>query len=62
MAREKEHYRAVLEDIISFAGGKRVLSVKAVSNYTGKTEWWCKKHLPFKDNCISAVVLARALA
>lgn len=35
MAREKKDYRAILEDILVFSGGKRVLTVGEVAQYTG---------------------------
>ena len=35
MPREKETFRLELEEILKFTGGRRVLTVTDVSNYTG---------------------------
>lgn len=62
MAREKEAYRPILEDILGFTNGKRLLNVAEVSKYTGKSKPWCSKHVPFKDGVIHAADLARFFA
>ena len=62
MAREKEAYRPILEDILSYSQGKRLLNVSDVSKYTGKSRQWCYKHVPFKDGLVHAADLARFFA
>lgn len=62
MAREKANYRPMLEDILDFTSGKRLLNIADVARYTGKTRDWCAKHVPFQDGHITAVALARHLA
>lgn len=62
MSREHPAYRDNLEDLLTFFGGKRVLSIKEVARYTGKDCRWVKTHLGFQDqNCISVPTLARRL-
>ena len=63
MSRELVGYRDNLEDILQFFGGRRVLTVSDVKSYTGiKNHGTVKKMFPFKDNHISAPVLARCLS
>lgn len=62
MSREKEGYREELEQILSYFGNKRVLTVTDVSQYTGKTPKWCRKQYGVcKNHPLSAVQLARAM-
>lgn len=61
--REKEAFRDTLEDILSFFGGKRVLTVTDVSKYTGHSRDWCRKTYGIDAALgISAVKLARMLS
>ena len=63
VSREKEGYREILQDILEFSSGRRMLSIKEVSAYTGIADYRAiKKRFAFEDSYISAFVLARALA
>lgn len=63
MSRELPGYRENLEDILSFTGGKRLLSVGDLCRYTGITDHrTAKRHFPVENGYISAVVLARCLS
>lgn len=62
MPREKECYRDTLEDILTFFGGKRLLTKKDVSLYTGLNYRTVVKRFKFDQNTISATVLARKLS
>ena len=63
MSRERVGYRENLQDILEFSNGRRMLSVKEVSAYTGLTDYRAiKKRFPFQDNFISAATLAMCLA
>lgn len=62
MSREKANYRPMLEDILVFTSGKRLLNIAEVARYTGKTRDWCIKHIPFTEGHITAVALARHFA
>lgn len=43
MPREKETFRLELEEILKFTGGRRVLTVTDVSNYTGQSRRVCRE-------------------
>lgn len=63
MSREKAGYREILQDILEFSNGRRMLSIKEVSAYTGIADYrTIKKRFPFEDNYISVFVLARHMA
>ena len=63
MSREKAAYRQNLEDILTFTGGRRLLSMSDVRQYTGlKDNRSVKKHFPIVDGYISAATLASCLA
>lgn len=63
MSREKDGYREILQDILEFSGGRRMLSIKEVSAYTGIADYrTIKKRFHFEDNYISAFSLAKCLA
>ena len=63
MSREKAGYREILQDILEFSQGRRMLTVKEVGAYTGIVDYRAvKKRFPFEDNYISAFALARSLA
>lgn len=62
MPREPYAYRDNLEDLLSFFEGKRLLTIKDVSAYTGRDIRWCKKRFkidPAKG--ISVPTFARML-
>lgn len=59
---EHPDYRNNLEDILSYFNGKRLLSAKEISLYTGKTQRWVSDRFDLKRGaCISASTLARRL-
>lgn len=62
MSRENETYRLHLEDLFGFFGEKRILSVKDVATYTGKSLNWCREHLHVDKNGITVVKLANELS
>lgn len=45
MPREKETFRLELEEILKFTGGRRVLTVTDVSNYTGQSRRVCRERI-----------------
>lgn len=62
MSRERQGYRENLQDILEFSGGRRLLTVTDVKNYTGLSDHRSiKRRFPFRDNCISAATLALCL-
>ena len=62
MPREKEAYRDNLEQILNFTGGKQVLNITEVANFTGIGRHTVVKKYPFKKGSISAATLARELS
>ena len=62
MPRELEMYRPILEDILSFTNGRRMMSMKDVCQYVGRENRWVKKHLGVTREGITAHELARRLA
>lgn len=63
MPRERPAYRDNLQDILEFFGGKRVLSIQDVRQYTGMVDLrTIKRHFPVRDGIISAATLARYLS
>lgn len=61
--REQPTYRENLADVLEFFDGRRLLSLRDVSRYTGKDTRTVKTMFPFtKDNYISAPTLAAVLA
>lgn len=62
MAREKEHFRDVLEQIRNAYPGKEMLNIKEVASFVGCDSRTAKKVFSFtKFNRISVVVLAREI-
>ncbi len=56
-------YRDNLRSILEFSGGRHVLSIGEVRDYTGFRDYRAiKKRFPFRDNYISAETLARCLS
>lgn len=63
MSREKAGYREILQDILEFSNGRRMLTIKEVSAYTGITDYRAiKKRFQFEDNYISVFALAKQMA
>ena len=60
--REHEMYRPILEDILSFTGGRRMMSMKDVCLYVGRENRWVKEHLSVTREGITAHELAKRLA
>ena len=60
---EHPAYRDNLEQILSFTGGRQLLTITDVRKFTGlKDPRTIKKKFPyFVDNCISAATLARCM-
>lgn len=59
MAREKETYRAELEEILRYFGERKILTVTDMTKYLGKSREWVQAHISNKP--ITAVQLAYAL-
>lgn len=56
-------YRDNLADILAFIGGRRMLNMKEVMEYTGIRHYeTVRSRFPFQDRYISAPTLARCLA
>lgn len=63
MPRERPTYRDNLEDILAFTGGKRILTINDVRQYTGLVDIrTIKRHFPIQKGVIAAATLARCLA
>lgn len=63
MSKELPGYRENLEDILTFTGGKRLLTVGDLCRYTGMTDQrTAKRHFPVEHGYISAATLARCLS
>lgn len=60
MSRELEDFRPYLEDILSYTGGRRVMTAKEAMEYTGKSRHWLNNR--GLNNQIGAVQLARLMA
>lgn len=55
-------FRSIMADILTFTGGKRVLSVSDIQAYTGISSWQTvHKRFPILDGYLSAPALARCL-
>lgn len=61
MPREKEDYRAILEDILATTGGKRMLTIEDAMKYLGLSRKTVKKRYMPEGGPINACVLARRL-
>lgn len=60
---ERAGYREVLQDILEFSGGKRLLTLAEVRNYTGvRDNRTIKRRFPIRDGYIAAPMLARCLS
>ena len=55
-------YRPILEDILAFSKGHRMLTLTEVSKYVGHKNDWCKENLGVTREGITAMALAQKLA
>ena len=62
MAREHELYRPILEDVLAYTGGKRLLHITDVAAYLGRRRPWVSEHLGVTSEGITAMALAAKLA
>lgn len=63
MPREPENYRPYLEDILTYTGGRRVMTAKEAMAYTGKSRHWLNNRgLNSRIGAIQAIQLARVMA
>lgn len=62
MGREKETYRPMLADILSFTDGRRLLTAKEVGEYLGIDQRTAAKRYGIDAHGIAAPVLASLLA
>lgn len=60
MPREPENYRPYLEDILTYTGGRRVLTAKEAMEYTGKSRHWLNNR--GLNTHIGAIQLAKVMA
>lgn len=60
MPREHENYRPYLEDILTYTGGRRVMTAKEAMKYTGKSRHWLNNR--GLNSRIGAIQLARVMA
>jgi hypothetical protein len=62
MPREKESYRDNLEQILTFSGGRQMLKINEVMEFTGIRHYQTiHRMFPFINGYISAATLARCL-
>lgn len=60
MARELEDFRPYMEDILTFTGGRRILTAKEAREYTGRSrQWFVSRGL---NGPVGAIQLARLMA
>lgn len=62
MAREHEMYRPLLEDILAYTGGKRLLTISDVAGYLGRGRPWVTEHIGVTREGITPMALAQKLA
>lgn len=62
MARELESYRDILEDLLQYTNGRRLLTIDEVCGYLGICYKTAKKRFDVTRDGISAPALARKLA
>ena len=55
-------YRPVLEDILAYTGGKRMLNITQVAKYVGHKREWVMEHMGVTAEGITAMALAAKLA
>ena len=56
-------YKEILQDVMEFFGGKRLLSVADVRRYTGLADYrTIKRRFPFYENTITPTAFAAVLA
>jgi len=62
MSREVPGYRQEVDLIRERFGQKAIIDWKEIIEYTGKSEFWCSKHLNVPHNGCTVAKLATALA
>ena len=62
MPREHTMYRPILEDVLAYSGGKRLLNITQVAGYVGRRREWVSEHLGVTSDGITAMALAQKLA
>lgn len=62
MAREREDFRPILEDILTATSGKRLLNIKEAAEYCGVSRDTMRRRFAVGRDGITAVALARKLA
>lgn len=62
MAREQAEYRPNLESILTFSGGKHLLTISDTARYLGRKREWCASHFGITAAGITAEALAMRLA
>ena len=62
MSREHPMYRLILEDILAYNNGKRMLNITEAANYLGRNRPWVTEHLGVTAEGITAMALAQKLA
>lgn len=62
MPREHEMYRPILEDVLAYSEGKRLLNISQVAAYVGHKREWVTEHLGVTSEGITAMALAHKLA
>lgn len=62
MPRELESYRDIIEDVLKFTGGKRLLTTKDVAAYLGICYNTARSRFGITKDGITAQSLARKLA
>ena len=55
-------YRPILEDVLAYSGGKRLLNISQVAAYVGHRREWVSEHLGVTADGITAHALAAKLA
>lgn len=62
MSREKADYRVILEDILSYSGGARLLTLQQAAAFLGVTAITVKRRFGFGRGGVPAAALAYKLA
>ena len=62
MVMEHPDYRAILEQVLEYTGGKQCLTIAQVKRFTGIVDdRTAKRKFPFNGTIITAAALARSL-
>jgi hypothetical protein len=60
--KEPDAYRPILESLLSYTHGKRILSQSDVARHLNKSRGWVRERLEVKKDGISVEALAMKLA